>query len=207
MIIPIKKEDKQFFKIINLSKNQAIDPVNYIQIGSTISDELMDFAHMNHIVMNSLENLLSGDWNGDGIVISGNKAPGASAFKSGGELCKTCSSNLCPTCKNQTENENLYEQVRNTNIASIMVPEAFKKYRFFFNHNRMEVIDMVHFKETLNNPNQIHPLAILLAVNNGAGKTDYIGQGAQYAGRWGECGISASNKCENENYNELTFQL
>lgn len=170
----------QYYLVANMDKKQYIQSNGFVK--------LMEWSYNRNPTVLKLEELINGDWKGDHVYVIGDYADSECADYHADVIQKIEKEYL------DGSDLSLYDHVRYGFRRIDYDENIYNEYRYIFNHNTHQYVDMEHCPLRVNTgPFKEHgkwyhatiaPLPLLLALGNGLGGGDYRGNNDHLVGSW-----------------------
>lgn len=183
----------QYHRIINLDKHEVIYSFDF---GN--GQKLMEWSYCKNVMCIAMLNLMAGEWKGDRVYVVGDYAEDDSdecwsetyrdtlaEFHDGPYRASDNFIHLIPDERSLIEFREDFDGTREVSVTD-------SGYRYIYNHNTKEYIDLAHCPlewvwfapDGGTDVSRIFPLSLLLDMGNGRGGGDYRADNADLCGSW-----------------------
>lgn len=172
----------QYYIVANMDKEEYMESHNFVK--------LMEWSYNRNPLILTMEELMAKEWRGDRVYVIGDYADGEQDL-SNVEVIRELEKEV--NLQDSQENS-LYMYIYNRFNKREYDDEIVNDYRYIYNHNTKEYIDMEHcplvkdmgafedhgkwYHAT------IAPLSLMISLGNGLGGGDYWGNNSQFVGSW-----------------------
>ncbi|MDO5556342.1 MAG: hypothetical protein Q4G09_07050 [Clostridia bacterium] len=179
----------QYYKVINIDKKEFMYPDGGLK--------LMEWSYNKNPLILNLMKKIANEWKGDRVFVVGDYAVSEDRLYEDGEKAydyeKLCEIERELDIYNKKEKGypiSLYHYVED-NFKEIRLEDLKEEYKYIYNHNKKEYIDLSHcpLAWLYKNKNKyeevtISPISLLLALGNGMGGGDFCGNNEKVVGKY-----------------------